>query len=204
MTTTKRLGLTIAGVAFGALLAMPTNASAALTCPAGNTGSSEDDRAFTIDITSGGGGASCYADGQGNINGDNSDFAGWTFIDKDSTSSETDNDFYSTGAGASSGIFTILQSLWDTYHDLLIVFKVGNNGDPTWVAIKLTPEVFSGNWSIVPQEGSGLSHINIYGQGTPDNEEDPPIPEPASMILLGTGLLGVARAAQKRLRTARS
>lgn len=39
-----------------------------------------------------------------------------------------------------------------------------------------------------------LSHISYFGPGDP-----PPVPEPATMLLLGTGLIGLAGAGRKKL-----
>lgn len=49
---------------------------------------------------------------------------------------------------------------------------------------------FSGLW---PNQGS-ISHISIYGGGSPP----PPVPEPATMLLFGTGLAGLAGIARRR------
>ena len=45
---------------------------------------------------------------------------------------------------------------------------------------------FTGLWGNDPKQGGDLSHAVLYGKGAPDI---PSVPEPASMLLLATGLV---------------
>ena len=80
---------------------------------------------------------------------------------------------------------------WATYGSLAVAFKVGS-GDPTWAAFILPYGETAGSWSTGLQTGGGLSHATFYGQGAPV------VPEPASLVLLGSGLLGLAAKARRR------
>jgi hypothetical protein len=75
-----------------------------------------------------------------------------------------------------------------------LLVKDGNQ-DPAWYFFGLT------GWNGVetlyltdfwPQQGA-ISHVALYG-------ETAPVPEPATMLLLGTGLLGLAGVSRKKLK----
>lgn len=157
------------------------------------------DREFSVEVTAVDGGASCYASGTGNVNGDDSDFAGWDFLDKNDGNGASELEMFNlSGNGSTSGSLSLDAGLWDQYGNILLVFKSGQGIlDPDWVAFVLSPIVTELNWAITGNQA--LSHANIYGSGEPGCTENcnppppppPSVPEPGSFALLSAGLLGL-------------
>ena len=93
-----------------------------------------------------------------------------------------------------SGTFSFDSNYWNTFSDLFIGFKFGTGNKPDeWFVYELKDDISSGDWSFINAfgKGGGLSHVTLYGKGTPDNQ----VPEPGVLALLALGLLaaGVAR-----------
>jgi hypothetical protein len=187
-----------------ALISLPSFAYAApVTCPEAPVAG---ERVFTVDTDPD---STCYAFGEGanDINGNAQDvilsdpLTDWELIDKDLGEANPLEDWLVVDdLGATSGSFTIHADAWDAYDRLLIGFKVGGGRQvpfPDWAVFELSSGVLTGDWLIQPNQGSGLSHIILYGMED-DDTTITEVPEPASLLLVGGGLMAAVRRHRKK------
>lgn len=89
------------------------------------------------------------------------------------------------------GTWSFSSAVWDNYEDVMIVVKSGINEDTYFSGYLMDSSIapVSGTWDT---GGKDLSHLTLYARN--------PIPEPGTLMLLGSGLLGVAAYGRKRFK----
>lgn len=145
--------------------------------------------------------SSCIDSGVGNIgNGKNDDFLngggsalGWKDVG--------DGTFDQFGE-LTEGSFAIDPALWGLYGSLAVGFKFGTGNTPDeWFIYELQHLVSSGLWDLILSptgKGGGLSHVEVYGTGSPPPPPPGGVPEPMTLGMLGLGLMGLGFAARRR------
>jgi len=108
------------------------------------------------------------------------------------------------GSADVNGTFTIDSSFWTLFGRAALTVHVGEgNGNPDYWVFEIT-KGFTGLGTFdldrLSGGGGGLSNINLWGSGAPDRSvTETAVPEPASLLLLGSGLVfGAARLRKTR------
>lgn len=120
-------------------------------------------------------------------------FNDWEELDK--TDDGIDTSYWFGDFTGTDGDFTLNAGIWLEYEHLLVVLKDGGSStDPDiyWSAYLLEDGQLYHTWEY---DGiKELSHATLYGSGDPSN----PVPEPATMLLFGIGLVGLAGYSRRR------
>ena len=208
IANTKKLLITLGLVLVVGAARAGTAQAAPISCPIPDPGGvlpddgqgpnqdTGDTRFFYLDDLTGGGTATCYAEGDGNLQP--SDYP--NLIDADQVDDE------GTGAGwteialtvsgfTESGSFTIDPSVWSAYNSVLLGLKSGGGGEtPTWAVFLLSEAVTGGTFNI-DDTGSdqALSHAILWGV-----DRTTVVPEPTSLLLFGSALGLAARFRRRR------
>lgn len=96
-----------------------------------------------------------------------------------------------------TGNFTLNADLWTSYENLAVVLKDGGsttNKDIKWSVYMLVNPDLAYEWDYDGRKN--ISHLTLYARPAGDT----PVPEPATMLLFGTGLLGFAGTFRKYVR----
>ena len=101
---------------------------------------------------------------------------------------------FTKDAGNDDGTFAIDTNVLH-YDQFAVAIKDG--GSPKWALFLLPVDTFTGDWHFL-SSGGVLSHFAVFGHDV--RPDIPAVPEPATLLLLGSGLTATALTARKRKR----
>jgi hypothetical protein len=123
--------------------------------------------------------------------------SGWTFLGSTSNANPAAmapvTGLTITGSGATERTWAVDKSALPTYG--LFALGVKGGSDPKWAVFLLDSLNLAGRVTI---ENASFAHFVLYGAPGPDDDDVDPVPEPASLALLGSGLAAVAYRLRKR------
>ena len=128
---------------------------------------------------------------------------GLASVDKDETDDFPTGDpsegaLQFTRATDTSGTWTFDASLWDDWDRLFLGFHFGGSGNnpednPDSFVVELSPFDFTGTYALGGGQLNGLSNIHLLGiRCTEPGCNEQQVPEPATLLLISIGLLGLA------------
>ena len=185
--------LAACAVVFSGLAALSTANAGPVTCATTNvkaeggngicqefSGNDQVSSPLTVNEVNGGNGAHGYDD--------------WLYLQKENTPGSLETNVnvgldVTGNAQLKSGTWSVNTDALDSYADFMIVLK-GGNAFVAWFFDNTN--VDDGTWQITGN--SNLSHLTIYARG----QSTTLVPEPATLTLLGLGLLGVSLARKRR------
>ena len=162
-------------------------------------------QALTICNTSDVSGCEECADGilnDSNVSADDLDgyfgYDNWEYLSKQETPGNLEGPVdiglvVTPTTGTNSGTYSFNPGTWSIYDYITVVLKDGDVADIKWFAYLLGDGNSNGTWTY--PTGKDLSHLSVYGR-----KGDAPVPEPATILLLGSGLVGLAGFGRKKFK----